>query len=105
MNETAELAVVFTEGESRVEARDAASAQTAETRSVEGRRIQERGSAAGAKVLGDQRARRGEAAAAYGNAGDFGESGAADAAVIGENEGKKGSRYPADSVSVDVWRC
>jgi hypothetical protein len=56
-------------------------------------------------MLGHERSGRRQTAGAHWNAGNFAEGGAADAAVVGENERKKDSRNPSDSVGVDVWRC
>jgi len=90
MDELTQNALVSPEGVSGIEAAKAGAAQGAAAVFVKGKGILERGPATGTEELRAQRLGCGNAAGTNRIASDLAESFAANAAGIGEDQGKKG---------------
>jgi len=89
MDQIAKRTIVVAEAVCRIEVRGARGAQAAEAMLVQGARVQEGRAAAEAEVLGTGDLRGVEAGLTDGNAGEAGEGGAADSAVVGKEKRKK----------------
>ena len=92
MDQLPQHAIVEAEGVGGVKTAKAAAAQRAAAFFIEREPVVKRGPAGYAEEFGVERGRRPEASGAYRNAGNLVQRLAANAAIVGEEKGKKGAR-------------